>query len=55
VLWQIKNDTLTGYFGFVGSKNGFNHRQATKLLSHFLNLQKQCKHYRFNQLVAKNS
>ena len=23
VFWQIKNDTLTGSFGFVGSKNGF--------------------------------
>ena len=23
VFWQIKNDTLTGDFGFVGSKNGF--------------------------------
>lgn len=22
-FWQIKNDTLTGDFGFVGSKNGF--------------------------------
>ena len=23
ILWQIKNDTLTRSFGFVGSKNGF--------------------------------
>ena len=37
----IKNDTLAGSFGFVCSKNGYNHRQITKYLSHFLNLQKQ--------------
>ena len=54
-LWQIKNDTYTGFFGFVCSKNGFIHRQSTKSQSHFLNLQKQWKHYRFNKLVAKNS
>ena len=31
VFWQIKNDTLTGDFGFVGSKNGFTtDRQITK-------------------------
>ena len=23
MFWQIKNDTVTGSFGFVGSKNGF--------------------------------
>ncbi len=23
IFWQIKNDTFTGIFGFVGSKNGF--------------------------------
>ena len=40
-LWQIKNDTYTGSFGFVCSKNGFIHRQSTNCQSHFLNLQKQ--------------
>jgi hypothetical protein len=34
-FWQIKNDTLAGSFGFVGSKNGFNLSQITKYLSHF--------------------
>jgi hypothetical protein len=37
----MKNDTLAGSFGFVGSKNGFNLSKITKYLSHFLNLQKQ--------------
>jgi hypothetical protein len=26
-LWQMKNDTLAGSFGFVGTENGFTHRQ----------------------------
>ena len=40
-LWQIKSDTLAGSFAFLGSKNGFNHRQNTNCQSHFSNLQKQ--------------
>jgi len=35
VFWQKKNDTLTGNFGFVCTKNGFNCSQITKYLSHF--------------------
>jgi hypothetical protein len=30
MLWQIKNDTLTGSFGFVGSKNGFTTGKSIK-------------------------
>jgi hypothetical protein len=26
--WQIKNYTYAGDFGFVGFKNGFNHKQT---------------------------
>ena len=31
VFWQIKNDTLTGDFGFVGSKNGFTTGKSLKV------------------------
>ena len=35
VFWQIKNDTLTGSFGFVGSKNGFTIGKTLKLKAIF--------------------
>ena len=35
VFWQIKNDTLTGDFGFVGSKNGFTIGKTLKLKAIF--------------------
>ena len=35
VFWQIKNDTLTGDFGFVGSKNGFTIGKSLKVKAIF--------------------
>ena len=35
VFWQIKNDTLTGDFGFVGSKNGFTKGKSLKVKAIF--------------------
>ena len=35
VFWQIKNDTLTGDFGFVGSKNGFTIGKSLKIKAVF--------------------
>ena len=35
VFWQIKNDTLTGDFGFVGSKNGFTTGKSLKVKAIF--------------------
>jgi hypothetical protein len=34
-FWQIKNDTLTGDFGFVGSKNGFTTGKSLKVKAIF--------------------
>lgn len=31
IFWQIKNDTLAGSFGFVGSKNGFTIGKSLKI------------------------
>ncbi len=31
IFWQIKNDTLVGDFGFVGSKNGFTIGKSLKI------------------------
>ena len=36
VFWQIKNDTLTGNFGFVGNKMAFTIGKLTKIKSHFI-------------------
>jgi hypothetical protein len=36
IIWQIKNDTLTGYFGFVGNKMAFTIGKSTKIESHFI-------------------
>jgi hypothetical protein len=35
VFWQIKNDILTGSFGFVGSKNGFTIGNSLKVKAIF--------------------
>ena len=35
VFWQIKNDTLAGDFGFVGSKNGFTIGKSLKIKAVF--------------------
>ena len=35
-LWQIKNDTLTGNFGFVGNKMAFTIGKLTEIESHFI-------------------
>ena len=35
VFWQIKNDTLTGSFGFVGFKNGFTIGNSLKVKAIF--------------------
>ena len=35
IFWQIKNDTLTGSFGFVGSKNGFTIGKSLKVKAIF--------------------
>ena len=36
VFWQIKNDTLTGNFGFVGNKMAFTLGKFNKIKSHFI-------------------
>ena len=36
VFWQIKNDTLTGDFGFVGNKMAFTIGKLTEIISHFI-------------------
>ena len=36
VFWQIKNDTLTGDFGFVGNKMAFTIGKLTEIKSHFI-------------------
>lgn len=36
VFWQIKNDTLTGSFGFVGNKMAFTIGKLTEFQSHFI-------------------
>lgn len=36
VFWQIKNDTLTGNFGFVGNKMAFIIGKLTEIKSHFI-------------------
>ena len=36
VFWQIKNDTLTGNFGFVGNKMAFTIGKLTEIKSHFI-------------------
>ena len=38
--WQMKNDTLAGFFGFVDTENGFNHRQINYIFKPFLVLTK---------------
>ena len=35
-FWQIKNDTLTGNFGFVGNKMAFTIGKLTEIKSHFI-------------------
>lgn len=35
-FWQIKNDTLTGNFGFVGNKMAFTIGTLTEFQSHFI-------------------
>lgn len=35
-FWQIKNDTLTGDFGFVGNKMAFTIGKLTDIKSHFI-------------------
>jgi len=35
-FWQIKNDTLTGNFGFVGNIMAFTIDKLTKIKSHFI-------------------
>ena len=35
-FWQIKNDTLTGNFGFVGNKMAFTIGKLTEIESHFI-------------------
>ena len=36
IFWQIKNDTLTGDFGFVGNKMAFTIGKLTEIKSHFI-------------------
>jgi hypothetical protein len=36
IFWQIKNDTLTGDFGFVGNKMAFTLGKSTEIKSHFI-------------------
>ena len=35
-FWQIKNDTLTGNFGFVGNKMALTIGKLTEIKSHFI-------------------
>ena len=36
IIWQIKNDTLTGNFGFVDNKMAFTLGKLTEIKSHFI-------------------
>ena len=36
IIWQMKNDTLTGSFGFVGNKMALTIRKFTEIKSHFI-------------------
>ena len=36
IFWQIKNDTLTGSFGFVGNKMAFTIGKLSEIKSHFI-------------------
>jgi hypothetical protein len=36
IIWQMKNDTLTGSFGFVGNKMAFTIGKWTEIKSHFI-------------------
>jgi hypothetical protein len=54
-FWQIKKDTLAGFFGFVGRKMALTIGKSTKIEQPFFYLQKQCKYYRCQHKVAKNS
>ena len=55
VFWQIKNDTLTGDFGFVGNKMAFTIGKLTEIKSHFITYKSNANTYRFKHKVAKNS
>ena len=36
IIWQMKNDTLTGSFGFVGNKMAFTIGKLSEIKSHFI-------------------
>ena len=54
-FWQMKNNTLAGYFGFVGDKMAFTIGKLTKSRKPFYYLQKQCKYFLCLRLVDKNN
>ena len=55
-FWQIKNDTLTGNFGFVGNKMAFTQGKLTEIKSHFITYKSNVNtSYLFNHKVDKNS
>ena len=53
-FWQIKNDTLTGNFGFVGNKMAFTQGKLTEIKSHFITYKSNVNtSYLFNHKVDK--
>ena len=54
VFWQIKIDTLTGNFGFVGNKMAFTQGKLTEIKSHFITYKSNVNtSYLFNHKVDK--
>ena len=54
VFWQIKIDTLTGNFGFVGNKMAFTIGKLTEIKSHFITYKSNVNtSYLFNHKVDK--
>ena len=54
VFWQIKNNTLTGNFGFVGNKMAFTQGKLTEIKSHFITYKSNVNtSYLFNHKVDK--
>ena len=52
-FWQIKNDTLTGNFGFVGNKMAFTIGKLTEIKSHFITYKSNENTSYFNRKLIK--
>jgi hypothetical protein len=53
-FWQIKNDTLTGDFGFVGNKMAFTIGKLTETKSLFITYKSNA-YFLFKHKADKNS